>query len=200
MADEKDRPWRPLTPAGIGRLFAAAPFPWWIAGGIAIEAAANRALRDHTDIDVLVLRRDQTALRRWLARWDCWVADPPGTLRPWPADETLADAVHDIWCRERANEDWRFQVMLDESVADAWRSRRDARITRPLAELGLRDASGIRFLRPEVVLYYKAKAPRPIDLIDFDAMLAILDQAQRLWLADAIALTYGDGHAWLHRL
>ncbi|MCK9932767.1 hypothetical protein MXD62_37475 [Frankia sp. Mgl5] len=37
--------------------------------------------REHSDIDVAVLRRDQLAVRRVLVGWEWWAADPPGTLR-----------------------------------------------------------------------------------------------------------------------
>lgn len=49
----------------------------------------------HSDIDVLLLRRDCVAARFSLADWDGWAADPPGRLRPWPSGEDLPSSVSD---------------------------------------------------------------------------------------------------------
>src|SRR5881397_1580408 len=97
---ESERIWTPLSLPRLRNLFASAEFPWWVAGGYAIELAVGRSFREHEDIDVLILRRDQTAVRRWLAKWECWAADPPGHLRPWQMKEVLPLGAHDVWCRE----------------------------------------------------------------------------------------------------
>ncbi len=198
---QHERRWEPLGVAPVAELFQAARFPWWVAGGYAIELAIGEPVRPHDDIDVLLLRRDHLTARDLLAAWDCWVADPPGTLRPWPVGETLPDAAHDIWCRETPDGPWRLQLMLDESDADGdvWRSRRDQRITRPIADIGNRTAAGVPYLRPEIQLFYKAKGRRPKDDADFGAVLPMLSEDQRTWLRDVIVLTYGDGHPWLIR-
>lgn len=178
-------------------VFARAGFPWWIAGGYAIEHFVGRALRPHADIDVLLLRPDLPAAGAMLAGWDCWAADPPGRLRPWRGDEILPPGVCDIWCRENRDGPWRFQLMLDEGDHRHWRSRRCHEVTRPLATLGLRDRQGIPFLVPEVQLFYKAKAPRPKDELDFAAALPLLDRSQRIWLGEALRRAYGAENGWL---
>ena len=61
--------WEPATPAEVAALFSVLAVPWWLAGGYAIEMAVGHALRDHADIDVLLLRRDQLAAQRMLAGW-----------------------------------------------------------------------------------------------------------------------------------
>lgn len=70
--DQRLAPWQPLSVVVVAQLFAAADFPWWIAGGYAIELAAGRFLREHADVDVLILRRDQEAVRNLLFNWSCW--------------------------------------------------------------------------------------------------------------------------------
>lgn len=183
--------WEPASRAEVARLFSVLDVPWWLAGGHAIELAAGRELRPHSDIDVLLLRRDQLAVQKALAGWEWWAADPPGTLRPWAPRETLPAGVHDIWCRP-AGRAWRVQVMLDESDGEDWVSRRDARVRRPIAELGRVSPDGIPYLAPEVQLFYKAQQPRAKDEIDFAAALPLLSSAQRAWLVNAIDKTYGS--------
>jgi aminoglycoside-2''-adenylyltransferase len=188
--------WDPATPSEVHRLFAGVSTSWWLAGGYAIELAVGRPLRDHADIDVLLLRRDQEAVRDALAGWELWAADPPGVLRLWHGDEQLPITVHDIWCRPGPDRPWRIQIMLDESAGGEWLSRRNPSLRRPISTLGRTSADGIRFLAPEIQLFYKAKTPRPKDETDFAAILPHLDTTQRRWLAEAITITYRQ-HPWL---
>ncbi|MFJ7904030.1 nucleotidyltransferase domain-containing protein [Streptomyces sp. NPDC096198] len=182
-------------------MFARADFPWWIAGGYAIELAVGHELRPHGDIDVLVLRRDQARVRVLLTGWDLYVADPPGQgrLRPWPAEETLQPPLHDIWCRRTPQTPWSVQLMLDEAEGTQWVSRRDPGIRLPIDRLGRTSETGIPYLAPEVQLFYKAKATRDKDETDFAAALPLLDAPARAWLADAINVISPD-HPWLRQL
>lgn len=189
--------WDPATPAEVSRLFAGTP--WLLAGGYAVELAVGRAFRPHGDIDVLLLRRDQLAAQRALAGWEWWAADPPGTLRPWLADEQLPLDVHDIWCRPSPDASWRIQVMLDESDGPDWVSRRNPALRRPVESLRHTGPDAIPYLAPEVQLFSKAASPRPKDQQDFDHLLPVLTPGQRTWLRAAITDTYGD-HPWTARL
>lgn len=191
--------WEPATPNEVRDRLAMVDSPWWIAGGYAIEFAVGTPFRGHADIDVMLLRRDQLAAQQALPGWEWWAADPPGELRPWTVGEILPPDVHDIWCRPSADAPWRVQFMLDEADGEDWVSRRDPRIRRPIADIGLVNADGIPYLAPEIQLLYKAKGSRPKDERDFAAMLPRLDAAQRQWLREATALAYGE-HPWLDRL
>lgn len=188
--------WWPLTPTEVVALFREVRAPWWIAGGYAIECAVGRPVRAHADIDVLLLRRDQHAVRRALAGWLCWAADPPGQLRPWPADETLPDTVHDVWCQPRAGAPWRLQIMLDAGEGEDWVSRHHRWVRRPVDTLGAVTADGVPYLVPEVQLFYKARSPRPKDELDLTAVLPTVGERGRAWLADALTRAYGH-HPWL---
>ncbi|MFE9997480.1 nucleotidyltransferase domain-containing protein [Streptomyces avermitilis] len=191
--------WDPASPSEVVGRFSRLESPWWVAGGLAIELAVGRRIRSHGDIDVLLLRRDQHVAQQAMAGWQWWAADPPGSLRPWTSDEVLPPGVHDIWCRPGPGDPWRIQVMLDESRGQEWVSRRDPRVRRPISTLGTTSADGVPFLAPEVQLYYKARTPRPKDEVDFDAVLPVFTDQQRLWLVDAITKTYGP-HPWIKRL
>ncbi|MDT0268576.1 amino acid transporter [Streptomyces sp. DSM 44915] len=188
-------PWEPAAPDEVTALFSSADTPWWIAGGHAIELAVGDSFREHSDIDVLLLRRDQRSVQRLLPTWEWWAADPPGTLRPWRPGETLPTDVHDIWCRPGPSAPWQIQIMLDEAEGQDWISRRCARVRRPIGRLGKLSPEGTPYLVPEVQLFYKAHRPRPKDEQDFRATLPSLDAGQRRWLARAIAEAYGE-HPW----
>lgn len=195
------RPWNPLTPEEVMGLFVGASFQWWIAGGYAIELAVGYPFREHEDIDILVLRRDLSEVRAFLGHWDCWVADPPGTLRPWQVGEHLPITAHDIWCRKSHDDDWRFQLMADESSGERWQSRRDSRISLPINQVGIQTSSGIPYLLPEIQLFYKAKSSRSKDLLDLRTALPKLSSPARTWLTLSLTTTYGWGHdSWLQEL
>ena len=44
--------------------------PYWIAGGWAIDLAVGRVTRDHADVDIMLLERDEHALRTDLTQVD----------------------------------------------------------------------------------------------------------------------------------
>jgi hypothetical protein len=91
--------------------------------------------------------------------------------------------------------------MLDEAEGDRWHSRRDRRVTRPVAELGRRTADGWPCLAPEVQLFYKATgtAVRTKDHSDFADALPLLDGPARRWLDEALAVTRPE-HPWRDEL
>ncbi|MFE9568445.1 nucleotidyltransferase domain-containing protein [Streptomyces sp. NPDC006692] len=193
--------WSPARPDEVAELFGTAGFPWWIAGGHAVDLAVGREVRPHGDVDVVVLRRDQERVRECLADWDLYVADPPGAgrLRPWEPGEFLAPPLHGLWCRRSPSAPWSVELLLDESEAGEWVSRRDARIRLPLDRLGRVSTTGIPYLAPEVLLFYKAKATREKDRVDFEALLPRLGTEQRAWLLGALGMCEPQ-HRWRARL
>lgn len=191
--------WEPASVEEVAEAFARHPGPWWIAGGVAIELAVGRQIRDQADIDVGMLRTDHLAAHDVLHGWELWAADPPGTLRPWAHGDVLRREVHDVWCRPGAAAPWRIQLMIDESDGVDWVSRRDPGVRLPLGRAVRRTVAGVPYLAPQVQLYYKAKSPRPKDLIDIDTALPLLGPPERAWLRTAIA-RQDPGHPWLDRL
>jgi Aminoglycoside-2''-adenylyltransferase len=189
--------WEPLSLAQVLELLGEGAFPWWVAGGWAIDLFVGRETRHHEDLDVVVLRRDQFVIQASMGDWELWAADPPGTLRPWAAGEFLAPAIHDIWCRRASSEPWSLQLMLAESQGDRWAFRRNPRITTPLTRIGRRTADGTPYLAPDVQLLFKSGPNRrPKDEADFTVALPRLDLESRQWLAIALD-AHSPGHPWL---
>ncbi len=154
--------WHPLQPHEIAELFTEAPFLWWIAGGWAIDLFVGRQTREHDDIDVQVLRRDQHVVRAALQGWDVQAAHPEERGRAWPFREwtpntPLDPAVHDVWCRPHKTAPWALQLMIADTDGEEWLFRRDRRIRRPLAGIGRHSADGIPYLAPEIQLLYKSR-------------------------------------------
>jgi hypothetical protein len=171
--------------------------PWAVAGGWAIDLALGRVTRPHADVDVAVFRADQAALRAALPDW-AFEAVAAGERRPWPPGVWLAPPVHEVYATPAAGAA-PLEVLLNERDGADWVFRRDAAVRRPLARAIVRTAGGLPALAPEVVLLYKAKAPRPADALDFAAALPQLGAEARAWLAAALTRCH-PGHAWLPAL
>jgi hypothetical protein len=191
--------WEPLSLEQVKHLFARVSAPWWIAGGRALDMFIGHETRAHADIDVAVLRRDQQQFRDALATWDVQIAHD-GAFIPWKRGETIANPDHhEIWARETPDGPWRLELLFEESEGKRWAYRRNSSIGLNVADLGRRDAYGIQFMRPDVTLLYKSKAPRPVDETDFLYTLPRLDVAQKGWLSGALHMT-DPRHRWLERL
>lgn len=196
--------WRPWSPQAVAAFMAPLAGPWWIAGGWAIDLFLGRQTREHEDIDVQTLRRDQHAVRALFGGWDVQAALPPPRDETWPfrswrLGELLDPGEHDIWLRPTPTEPWAIQLMIADTVGETWLSRRTPEITRPLAELGGVTADGIPYLAPEVQLFYKAKNARPKDEADFAQALPALSPERRLWLDNALAVAH-PAHPWRAQL
>jgi hypothetical protein len=196
MAAEELGPWDPLRPQDAVGEFAAWAAPWWVAGGWAIDLLLGHQTREHGDLDLLVLRRDQAPVREELRDWDVHAADPPGSLRLWPVGETLPRAVHDVWCRSTPTSPWAVQLMIDDTEGEDWLFRRDNSVRRPVQSLaGRASTARMTVLSPDVQLLYKSKGLRDKDIADFEAVRPYLSPDERTWLRTALN-TVAPGHPW----
>lgn len=89
--------------------------------------------------------------------------------------------------------------MVNPDEDGAWVNRRWAEHVAPLAEVTWVADDGIRYLRPETVLLFKARLRRPKDDHDLRSALPLLSVEQVAWLRTAVAATE-PGHAWLELL
>lgn len=196
--------WQPWSPQEVARFFAPLSIPWWIAGGWAIDLFLGRQTREHEDIDVQILRRDQQAVRALFGAWDVQAAlqpprDEAWPFRPWRLGEVLDADIHDVWLRPSPAQPWALQLMIADTRDDTWLFRRTPAIARPIAAIGRATADGIPYLEPEIQLLYKARGLRPKDEVDFTHALPTLDQERRRWLRQALDTAHPN-HPWLRRI
>ena len=90
----------------------------------------------------------------------------------------------------------RLDVFREPWEGDSWVIRRDPRIRLPVARTYARSEEGIPYLRPEIVLLFKAGASAEKDEADLEVTLPLLGPSQRRWLREVLALAH-PGHAWL---
>ncbi|NUR07764.1 MAG: hypothetical protein HOQ22_17980 [Nocardioidaceae bacterium] len=192
--------WDPLTPTELAEVMAGFPEPWWVVGGHAVEAFTG-VRRFHEDIDLVVFADALPALREQLRGvFHLWSNDG-GTFRV--IDDRTPEPLHplaQVWMRENARSPWRVDCPVNPVRDGRWVSKRDDDLVLDLDEATWVADAGVRYLRPELVLHYKARQVRPKDEVDLDHVLPLLDDDRRAWLRAAVRRTYGDDHVWLPRL
>lgn len=190
--------WDAWRPEEVARRLAEVEVPWCVAGGWAIDLFLGGQRREHGDLEIAVPADRFDPIREALPELAFF---PVGSGVAWPVagNEALLHEHHQTWGWDRGTERWRLDVFREPHAGDTWIARRDARIRMPYAELILRTADGIPYVRPEVALLFKAKAHLPKDEGDLAAALPHLSAASRAWLRDAIALVH-PGHRWIAAL
>jgi hypothetical protein len=185
-------------PLKILRLMRNFKPDWFIAGGWAIDLYTGKETRRHEDIEIAIFRKDQIALQNYL---DGWVLKKAvnGTLSEWKPGERLELPIHEIHCFKQLDEKPVFEVLLNESDGNEWMFRRNDKVRMPLPKLSLMSNLGMKFLRPEIVLLYKSKNPRPKDEQDFEIVRKHLDNESKEWLKNALSICYSE-HRWLQNL
>jgi hypothetical protein len=188
-------PWQALSVEEVAALLEGLRVRWWIAGGQAIDLFVGSSTRRHQDLDVAVLRPDQLTVQAFLDGWDLRVAHD-GQVTRWAPGQRLASHEHGIWARPNPTTPWRLELLMDEVSDGQWVYRRNPAVRLPLDQLGRTTATGLPYLRPEVVLLYKAKRPRGSDEQDAAVAIPRLTRPERAWLAAAIAKDTPE-HPWL---
>jgi hypothetical protein len=177
------------------------PCPWGVCGGWAVDLFVNQASRRHADVDLAVLRADQSVvLSHLLARgWSISTAHA-GQVSHWKGDEPIEFPIHCLWCRNEHAVPAFLEVLLNESAGEDFVFRRCFDIRLPLSRTFIRSKSGIPILAPEIVLLYKSKGElTPTNAQDFEHAVDSLASTQRRWLKDALLMT-NPTHPWVERL
>jgi hypothetical protein len=191
--------WAPLDPQGLVRLMDGFVRPWWVVGGWSVEAFTGHA-REHEDVDLSILACDLTAFREHVGDdWNLW-SNHGGTLRPFnDRHPEVLDVRSQVWIRRSAADPWIVDLVITPDRDGLWTSKRDPDHVAPLEDVTWVAADGVRYLRPEVTLLYKAALHRPKDDRDLARVWPLLDRGPRDWLREAMDRLY-PGHPWLRRM
>lgn len=185
-------PWEAVKPHDVAELLRGMDAPWWLTGGWGVDLFIGRQTRNHLDVDIALLRRDQHELRRHLHGWDIHYATPDRVLEPW--DGSLVELpIRRLWVRRDKGAPWTFEVLLEETREERWAYRNLSSVSRPIAELAWVGSDDIPILTPEVSLLYMLSPTCPKMKASFLAALPSLEPAMREWLADALERAH-PGH------
>ncbi|HLP21259.1 MAG TPA: hypothetical protein VK174_13195 [Chitinophagales bacterium] len=186
----------PTTPTEIAAELMHLTFNWYIAGGWALELFKGQYIREHHDMDIALLRRDQLKLKQQLPGWEFKIGHE-GVLHEW-GDFEIQLPMHGIWARKHGDDKWRTEFVLNEADDKNWIFRKDNHITYPLAKMGV-DVNGFPVLEPIIALLYKAKSHTAKNEIDVNALLPVLDDERKRQLKEWLVV-YDAGNEWLGRL
>ena len=191
--DPMDLPAASAVLAGFGR-------PWWVVGGWAIDAFAGTP-REHDDIDISIFSSDVPALRAHLGdRWQLW-NQANGDMRPLTdRHPDIFEPASQLWVREHGDAPWVIDLPLTPDVEGLWTNKFLPGHAKPLESVTWVACDGVRYLSPEIVLFFKAHLRRTKDERDLRLVVPMLGDEQRRWLRWAIARGYDDQHPWLHDL
>ncbi len=187
--------WAPLTPPEVALALDGLAARWWIVGGWAVDAFTGIA-RDHEDIDVAFLRADLPVVLDRLSPDLCVWSNQGGTLRPLRTPGDLLEGSRQLWVRRDGDSPWLMDLAMTPHDGDTWISPRDGRVRVRFERATFMAPDGLRYLRPELVLFMKAKVARPKDDADLAAILPLLDAPARERLGAWLALVH-PGHRWL---
>ena len=193
-----DAEWRPWRPDEAALRLEGLDVPWCVAAGWAIDLFMGRERREHEDLEIAAPEEAFPQIRSALTDLDFYAVGDGEVAPLAKSPERLAE-THQTWGLDRPANAWRIDLFREPSSHGEWVCRRDERISSPYDELIEHTGDGIPYMRPEVVLLFKAKRTRPKDEQDLSDALPLLDAARRGLLADWIALVH-PGHAWLARL
>lgn len=193
--------WMPISVSDINDIFSAIPINWCIAGGWALDLHLGKQTREHSDIDVIITRGEQSIAYQYLNRdWILYKAEN-GKLSLWENGEYLS-STNDVWVSKSEESPWAYQLMIVDTEGDSWIYKRDQSIRRPMAEMILKTAEGIPYLRPEIQLLHKAGSSnvREKDYHDFQSMLPSLLPQEKEWLKSSLNRQFPEGHGWVEFL
>ena len=114
-----------------------------------------------------------------------------------PSD--LLEDCRQLWVRRDGGSPWLADLAMTPHDGETWISPRDETIRLPIEDAVYTARDGIDYLRPEIVLAFKARRVERSDDADFDAVVPLLDAGRRDWLRSAIERVDPE-HAWLDRL
>jgi hypothetical protein len=187
-----------LRPQEAVVLLSVLRVPWWVAGGWALDLFLGKVTRAHKDLDIGIFRSDAADVVAALSGWEFFEAKD-GVLSALAVGAEPRGGVNSLWGRQENAPQWELELMLDQSDAESWVFRRDARITRPLSNAIRRSPEGVAYLAPEIQLLYKSRAPRPQDQADFDHVVPHLARGSRTWLLQSL-MSVDPEHAWIPML
>ena len=169
-------------------------------GGWSIDLFIGHQSREHSDLEIAVLRDDFSAVRRALAGLRFHTVNN-GQTPLLPDDTEPPGGIAQVRVLDPRAQLWRTEVMLEPGDAMTWRFRYNRAINSPRADMMRSTPDGIPYLCPQGTLLYKARRPQPTDQQDFDLAIPHMDPSARAWLGKAIVTYLGrPQHPWITAL
>jgi len=162
-------------------------FPWFVAGGWAIDLFLNRETRVHEDIEIGIYRKNQMQLYRFFEKHKKYYIDNRSRIgkherRAWNK-EYLQLPIHQLYVEYESME---IEILLNERDDTSWIYRRDREVRRDESKVIQFTDDRIPYLCPEIVLLYKTKEMRDKDRDDASNAIVKMTESQKEWLVDSV--------------
>ncbi len=192
----REEAWSPWSPDELYERIGSSDLIWAVVGGWALDLWHGRQTRTHEDLEFTVLQKQADECRLLLAGLRFYnVRD--GVLK-YQSDEAPIES--DIWQLWGCDQDvWRVDMMIERGDENTWVYKRDPSLRMPRLAAVKRNASGIPYLAPHLVLLFKAKHLRDKDQQDFDEALPKLTDRERADLLNLVQI-HQPGHIWINAL
>lgn len=162
-------------------------FPWFVAGGWAIDLFLGRETRAQADVEIGIYRKNQMQLCRFFSKSKKQFVDNRNYTgkrerHEW-TKEYLRLPIHELYIDLGGLE---LKVLLNERDDHNWVYRRDPRIQLEEDRVILLNGLDIPYLCPQIVCLCKTKDMGDKDRADIALALHGMDEAQRKWLFDSL--------------
>ena len=162
-------------------------YPWFIAGGWAIDLFLDEKTREHEDIEIGIYRKDQMKLFRYFEKQRKYFIDNKSRIgkhekKQWNK-EYLRLPIHELYIEVNGLD---IEVLLNEKDDRHWIYRRNSKIMHEDDGVILRNKERIPYLCPEIVLLYKSKHMKEKDIHDMENAIPKMNESQVKWLLDSI--------------
>ena len=162
-------------------------YPWFVAGGWAIDLFLNRETRVHEDIEIGIFRKNQMQLYKYFGNQKKYFIDNRNKFgkhekHEWNK-EYLQLPIHELYSRCDGLE---IEILLNERENEQWIYRRNNKVRLDIEKAILFNVDKIPFLSPEIVILYKSKDIREKDITDINNTIGSMNKAQISWLIDSI--------------
>ena len=190
--------WHPWSPRELADRLAGVTAAWCIAGSWALDLWLGRQTRAHEDIELATPRSQFAAIRAAFDAYELFTAGD-GELVYLPRGQDPPPHRHQTWVFDPTARAWRTDVFLEPGDDTTWIYRRVEALALPRTETIGHTDDRVPYLRPELVLLFKAKAMRPKDERDFATALPALDRVARERLREWLT-RFHPTSSWLSQL
>ena len=174
--------------------------PWAVAGGWALDLWLGAQTREHEDLEIAVPATGLPEIQARLEDLGLQLFEiDDGQVIALGRGRSPGPRTHQTWAMDPAVQGWRMDIFREPGDAQTWIYRRTGELSAPRAWASGRNATGIPYLAPQIVLLFKAKATREKDEADFAIVAPRLSPEARDWLAAGLR-TIQPRHPWIDRL
>ena len=162
-------------------------YPWFIAGGWAIDLFLEKETRLHDNIEIGIYREQQMKLFRYLGKYKKYYIDNRSRIgkyekKEWKK-EYLRLPISEIFVEYDGLE---IEILLNEKDDFDWIYGKNNKIKHERSNVIRYTDDRIPYLCPEIVLLYKTMEMRNKDKDDILNALKKMNYSEKNWLIDSI--------------